>query len=107
MENQVIRPSSILFHDTSRFRFDDAVNTLRYATLMKKAGADNTKLSCLAPVCANPDQDIEDRKAAYVGLTLDMLNAGLSIDCIPDACNCEEFASGICQGDLIDQFKAP
>jgi len=92
---------NFLFKTVHKYLFTDALNSLNYTLAFRLAKALSTasgdKIRCLMPICRNTDKELEWRKAMTINTVIHILNAGGTLDCIPDACDCDEFAECICQ----------
>jgi hypothetical protein len=81
-----------IFHDNYPQNCYSIVNQHNYAVLVALAGSDASKVSCLAPECSSNMRQFEKKKAMWVHLLINALNAGISLDSLPDGCTCDELA---------------
>ncbi len=78
--------------------FYDTIRAIRYANLVKIAGASADRFECLKPL---PNYNSitacrEKRKAKFVEVLIDLLLSGVNASAIPSGCSCEQLAGTLC-----------
>lgn len=88
-----------IFHDSYPQNFFSILNQQNFAVLEKLLGSNASAVACLAPECSSNMRVLEKRKAMWVHMLINALNAGINFSDLPDGCSCDELAC-IC-GKLI------
>ena len=75
-----------------------ALRAFRFTLLQKLAGDNADKFECFRPIIGGLTQQKceQKRKAEFVQLFIDMLNAGVSFDDLPTGCDCTSLVGNIC-----------
>ena len=78
--------------------YHQALRAFRFTLLQKLAGDNAEKFECFRPVVGGLTQQKNEqkRKAEFVQLFIDMLNAGVSFDALPTGCDCASLVGNLC-----------
>jgi hypothetical protein len=87
-----------IFNTIYKGEYKNTLRSLRFNLLQKLAGANAAKFECFRPVIGGlPTQQHEqERKAEFVQLFIDMINAGVNFDTLPTGCGCEDLVGNVC-----------